>query len=273
MANILFSNKEGNVDASRKAIFAGRERHSCSRWQNLGYPQRSIRTGQYLYVWNFYPERWPAGAPEKFDENGKLVTAFHDVDQADRHGQVANAILVDQRNDPAIKPFFELGFGKRPQEELFDVIKDPGCTTNLANKSHFKSVKAELNAQLFDYLKETEDPRIVGPNPDIFESYKRYAGMRSYPEPDWVKDADPDLIKHLLTTLNEDNEPIVLPDEFGDWGLRMGRWELVKVAGGEWKLYNIETDPEKRKDLSVQKYRVVDNLIKLYNYSATEQTQ
>jgi N-sulfoglucosamine sulfohydrolase len=267
MASLLFSDKAGKVDTTRKAIYAGRERHSYSRWQNLGYPQRTIRTDKYLYVWNFYPERWPAGAPERFDENGELVTAFTDVDHASGHKKVANAILVDERNDPKIKPFFELAFEKRQQEELFDITKDPGCTTNLAYNSQYKSVKEELNTQLFDYLRKTEDPRIVGPNPDIFESYRRYAGMRNFPEPDWVKNTDPKELDHLLKTLEENNEPIVLPEEIGDWGLKMGRWELVKAGGNKWELYNIEKDPDKTKDLSIQKYRVVDNLIKLYDYS------
>jgi N-sulfoglucosamine sulfohydrolase len=267
MASLLFSDKAGKVDTTRKAIYAGRERHSYSRWQNLGYPQRTIRTDKYLYVWNFYPERWPAGAPERFDENGELVTAFTDVDHASGHKKVANAILVDERNDPKIKPFFELAFEKRQQEELFDITKDPGCTTNLAYNSQYKSVKEELNTQLFDYLRKTEDPRIVGPNPDIFESYRRYAGMRNFPEPDWVKNTDPKKLDHLLKTLEENNEPIVLPEEIGDWGLKMGRWELVKAGGNKWELYNIEKDPDKTKDLSIQKYRVVDNLIKLYDYS------
>ncbi|NQU52693.1 MAG: sulfatase-like hydrolase/transferase [Bacteroidetes bacterium] len=273
MANILFSDKEGKIDNTRKAVYAGRERHSYSRWQNLGYPQRTIRTDKYLYVWNFYPERWPAGAPERFDGNGELVTAFTDVDQASGHKKVANAILVDERNDPVIKPFFELAFERRQQEELFDITKDPGCTTNLAYNSQYESVKEELNTQLFDYLRKTEDPRIVGSNPDIFESYRRYAGTRNFPEPDWVKDMDAEKIEHLLKTLEEDNEPIVLPKEIGDWGLKMGRWELVKAGEKKWKLYNIEKDPDKTKDLSTQKYRVVDNLIKLYDYSMVSKSK
>jgi len=51
---------------------------------------------------------------------------------------------------------------------------------------------------------------------------KRYSRMRSYPEPDWVEDADSRKIEHLLNTLNENNEPIVTPDAIGDWGLKMG---------------------------------------------------
>jgi len=269
MSEIWFSDEEGFVDETRKAVYAGRERHSSSRWQNLGYPQRTIRTDQYLYTWNFYPERWPAGAPEKFDENGQLVTAFHDVDQASGHLKLANAILVDERDDPAIKPFFETGYLKRPQEELFDIKNDPGCLTNLADDPRYETVRGNLKTDLFSHLEKTQDPRIVGSNPDIFESYKRYSRMRSYPEPDWVKDTDPKKIRHLLSTLNENNEPIVPPDAIGDWGLRMGRWELVKAGKKDWRLFNIENDPEKTKDLSTQKYRVVDNLVKLYDYSMT----
>lgn len=55
--NIMKSDNEGFVDASRDAIYSSKERHSSSRWNNLGYPQRAIRTPQYLYIRNFKPER------------------------------------------------------------------------------------------------------------------------------------------------------------------------------------------------------------------------
>jgi uncharacterized sulfatase len=251
-------------------IFAGRERHSYARWKNLGYPQRTIRTDKYLYTWNFYPERWPGGDPEMFDKDSTLVTAFTDIDEASSHKKITSVILADERDNPLIKPFFKRGFEKRPQEELFDIVKDPGCMTNLANNARYKSVKEELHTQLFDYLRKTEDPRIVGTNPDIFESYRRYAGTRNFPEPDWVKNTDPQKVDHLLKTLEEDNEPIVLPKEIGDWGLKMGRWELVKVSDGKWKLYNIQTDPEKTKDLSIQNYRLVYDLVILYDYCSSK---
>jgi uncharacterized sulfatase len=109
MTGILLPDAGAKAEPLRDAVYAGRERHSSARWQNLGYPQRTVRTDQYLYTWNFYPERWLAGSPEKFDENGELVTAFHDVDQASSHSKVANAILVDEREDPSITPFFDLG--------------------------------------------------------------------------------------------------------------------------------------------------------------------
>jgi len=43
----------------------------------------------------------------------------------------------------------------------------------------------------------------------------------------------------------------------------------VKAGKKDWQLFNIENDPGKTKDLSTQKYRVVDNLVKLYDYSMT----
>ncbi len=62
------------------------------------------------------------------------------------------------------------------------------------------------------------------------------------------------------------------PEAIGDWGLRMGRWKLVKAGRKNWKLFNIEEDPGKTKDLSTQKYKVVDNLVKLHEYSMTTET-
>lgn len=271
MTGILLPDSGAQAESFRDAVYAGRERHSSARWQNLGYPQRTIRTERFLYVWNFHPERWPAGAPEKFGKNGELLTAFHDVDQAGSHSKIANAILVDEREKPSIRPFFDLGYGKRPQEELFDILADPGCTKNLAYDPAFSSIRSRLETMLFDRLEATGDPRVTGPNPDIFESYRRYSPIRSFPEPDWVETADPGKIEHLLNTLAEDNEPIVLPDAIGDWGLRMGRWELVKAGKKNWKLFNIDQDPEKNRDLSTRNYQVVGKLVKLYDYSIREQ--
>src|SRR5690606_8676339 len=47
---ILKSKNQGVVDPSTKYVFAGRERHSSSRYLNWGYPQRMIRSRDYLLV-------------------------------------------------------------------------------------------------------------------------------------------------------------------------------------------------------------------------------
>ena len=61
LMNVLTSSSSGLIDPTRDATFSGRERHSSSRFNTLGYPQRVIRTSEFLYIRNFKPERWPAG--------------------------------------------------------------------------------------------------------------------------------------------------------------------------------------------------------------------
>ena len=75
--------RENQEGAFRAVAYAARERHSSSRWDNRTYPQRSLRTEKYLYIRNFKPERWPAGAPQKLESDGTLGEmhdAYHDID-------------------------------------------------------------------------------------------------------------------------------------------------------------------------------------------------
>ena len=119
IVNILKSPKSGIVDPSRKAIFGGRERHSSSRWNNLAYPQRAVRTHDFLYIKNFKPERWPAGDPLRYDEQGNLVPGYHDIDD------FMESYVYINREDAESKKYFELAVAKRPMEELFDIKSDP----------------------------------------------------------------------------------------------------------------------------------------------------
>ncbi len=60
---------------------------------------------------------------------------------------------------------YELNFGKRPEEELYDVHSDPGQMNNLANDHAHSKIKEDLSAKLVEYLIETGDPRIEGNDP------------------------------------------------------------------------------------------------------------
>ncbi len=73
IAHILKSTESGHVDRTRKQVYVGRERHSSSRWNNLGYPQRTIRSAGYLLIWNMKPERWPAGDPQAINPHCSYV--------------------------------------------------------------------------------------------------------------------------------------------------------------------------------------------------------
>jgi hypothetical protein len=73
----------------------------------------------------------------------------------------AKAWLVGKRNDPQWKPLFELAYGKRPREELYDLKADPHQVKNVAADEKYAQVGAELEKRLMDELRRTGDPRLV----------------------------------------------------------------------------------------------------------------
>ena len=183
---LLTSKKSGVIEPGRKAVFSGRERHSSSRFNSLGYPQRCVRTRDHLYIRNFRPERWPAGTPRKFGRGGKELGrehgGYHDIDACP-----TLSFLIANREKPQIGKFLSLATDKRPAEELYDIHDDPGCLHNLAGDPERQDVRATLAAKLTDYLKKTGDPRVVAKDSgDVFETYPRYSALRWFPTPDWA---------------------------------------------------------------------------------------
>lgn len=176
--------------------FSGRERHSSSRFNSLGYPQRCIRSAQYLYIRNFHPERWPAGPGQKFDrvtysKDGKVVDAkmgsehggYHDIDACP-----TLSFLIDNRDDPELGKYLQWSVAKRSAEELFDIRKDPACLHNLATKDEYGGVIRSLGGRLDKYLIDTRDPRsFLREDGNVFETYPRYSALRWFPEPEWFK--------------------------------------------------------------------------------------
>jgi uncharacterized sulfatase len=189
LLNILSSTKQGLVDPTRTVAWSARERHSSSRYNNWTYPQRALRTPQFLYIRNFQPDRWPAGDPRLLKADGSLGPmhgAYCDIDSSP-----TLKFLVDKCDDPVIGRYLQLAVAKRPAEELFEITKDPGCLKNLAADSSFAKVKQELSRELLDYLKQTSDPRVLG-NGDIWEAYPRYSPIRKFPPPDKVNSSQHD---------------------------------------------------------------------------------
>ena len=110
--------------------------------------------------------------------------------------------MMAHRDDPEVQPLFELGFMKRPSEELYDVQRDPGQINNLADDPAHAGVKEELALKLSEYLRETGDPRVEGKDPwkeyiyhqangygstynrSLPEHERRRAGLRPSDHPD-----------------------------------------------------------------------------------------
>jgi N-sulfoglucosamine sulfohydrolase len=149
-------------------VLIGKERHDIGRPHDWGYPVRGIVKDGKLYLHNFEIDRWPAGNPE---------TGYLNCDAS----PTKTAILEARRNGTDTK-YWQWSFGKRPQEELFDIAEDPLCMTNLAaSPAHAKTMES-LRRQLFDELKAQQDPRMFGQG-EVFDKYE-YAnpGTRNFYE-------------------------------------------------------------------------------------------
>ena len=175
---LLRSDAAGLIDSTRTA-FGHRERHSSSRHANAGYPQRAVRTRRHLYIDNLRPGRWPAGDPRKIEggELGPMHGGYHDIDACP-----TLSLLTENAGDPTLGHFLELAVGKRPAVELYDVIEDPACLTNLAGCASVAAVQADLETALLRERQGTGDPSLS--DPDAFEPYPRYSPIRTFPPPE-----------------------------------------------------------------------------------------
>jgi len=173
-------NGEGGELASDRAIFAGRERQSASRYQNLSYPQRMMRRGDYLVIWNAKPDREPAGQGQEIVDGvlGEPHSAYYDIGPS-----MIKRELLAKRDDPYFKPFFNLAVDKRPEWQFFNVEEDPECLADLAENPAYAALFAAYRQQLSNTLAETGDPRALGYG-YVWEDYPRIKGsMRYFPNP------------------------------------------------------------------------------------------
>ena len=168
LLDVLESPASGQVDPDRTHVVTGRERHVArAREGNLPYPQRAIRTRDFLYIRNFAPDRWPMGDPKGLDDPAAEPPSYEElawdtfVAYGDMDASPTKAWMVRHRGEENVRTLFEMGFGKRPTEELFDLRKDPHYLCNLADDPAHDKVRHELSAQLLGVLQENADPRVT----------------------------------------------------------------------------------------------------------------
>lgn len=103
------------------------------------FPQRAIHDGRYHYIFNFNSN----------EHLSKLVV-----------------------EDPAVYFFLKLGADKhknQPEEELYDVAKDPFELTNLAKSPALAAKKLELKKALFEWMRGQNDFLTEDSIPPIFK--------------------------------------------------------------------------------------------------------
>jgi N-sulfoglucosamine sulfohydrolase len=162
---VLASTKSGLVDPARTWVITGRERHvEDAREGYVGYPQRSLRTKDFLYIINFKPDRWPMGDPKNLNQ-GKDPSLTELIENtritlSDMDSSPTKAWLITHREDTEGRAFYDYAFAKRPEEELYATTADPHQVKNLAADPKFADVRAKMRKQLLDELKRVEDPRV-----------------------------------------------------------------------------------------------------------------
>ncbi|MCA9059632.1 MAG: sulfatase [Planctomycetaceae bacterium] len=147
----------GERTPHRSFVVFGKERHDIGRPHDQGYPMRGIVTDGWLYLKNYEPSRWPAGNPE---------TGYLNCDGSPTKTIILNA----RRNTPDTAGFWNMSFGKRPEEELYYVKDDPYCMRNHAANPEFADIRQRLQQQLTETLTAEQDPRTLGQS-DYFEKF------------------------------------------------------------------------------------------------------
>lgn len=187
LTDIFKSDRSGRCVPDRDHVLIGKERHDVGRPGDAGYPIRGIVRDGYLYLRNFEPSRWPAGNPE---------TGYLNCD-----GSPTKTECLRARSSPQTQHYWAWSFGKRPDEEFYNIRKDPECIHNLADDSSHQAAKEALRDQLFRELRAQEDPRILG-NGSVFDDipyadartqhfYERYrAGKLNAQAAGWVNPSD-----------------------------------------------------------------------------------
>ncbi len=166
---LLKSTKQGIIDEKRDHVVTAFERHTLCRPDNATYPMRALRTRDYLYIRNFEPDRWPTGGPDFIS----IIKQPHgDVD-----GSPTKSFFLDPKNQAAYPDLYDLNFGKRPAEELYDVRNDPDNVRNLAGQEGMRAILARHRDRLDNILRGEGDPRAEGLDP--WQAYEWYGATSS----------------------------------------------------------------------------------------------
>lgn len=156
LTDILYADDPAADLPDRDRVLIGKERHDVGRPNDAGYPIRGVVTEEFLYLQNFEPDRWPAGNPE---------TGYLNTD-----GGATKTVILNQRRNGDTK-FWQLNFGKRPAEELYQIGRDPACVMNLANSPEYQGLKEQLRTRMLTDLEAQGDPRVLG-NGAVFDTYE-----------------------------------------------------------------------------------------------------
>lgn len=94
---------------------------------------------------------------------------------------------------------YELCFGKRQPDELYDLRRDPQAVNNLAGDLALREKMEDLRYRMMQMLSDEQDPRALG-EAAIFDTYK-YVGARNKGYETWLKAQEEKLAAELKEKL------------------------------------------------------------------------
>jgi N-sulfoglucosamine sulfohydrolase len=154
----------GDETSLRGWALIGREVHvGSAREEFLPYPVRALRTQDFLYVRNFKADRWPMGDPKAAAgdamPDAKVLAntraAFADIDASP-----TRTWLIRNRFQEGLGTVLREAWEKRPEEELYDLRKDPHQIDNVAADPSHAATLGKLRGQLMAELEAKQDPRL-----------------------------------------------------------------------------------------------------------------
>ncbi len=120
-------------------------------WHDFDDYTRAVRTKQFKYIRNFYPE-------------------LPNTPPADALRSPTFAVMREMRDDGTLEPQQRVIFNiPRPEEELYDVVNDPYELNNLATNSDYQDELSELQKMMEEMRNMTQDSLPPVRTPDEFD--------------------------------------------------------------------------------------------------------
>jgi arylsulfatase A-like enzyme len=165
LMSLLQSKDSGQIDPSRRFVLTGMERHVYS------YPARALRTKDFLYIRNIGTAKWPTGEVTghnpRYDFAAQPWPTEPGAFSFNIDPSPSKQFLRLHRDEPATRPSADLAFIRHPQEELYDLGKDPDQLHNVAGDVDYANAKKSLRSKLDAELVKSGDPRVAKARPNV----------------------------------------------------------------------------------------------------------
>ena len=151
----------GETDVVHGAVYGTHSTLGLKIKDVAPYGIRSVRTSRYRYIRNLHPQNLPRSLiTEPRPLRGSLTYLFtYGVWVPPGLPRYWESWLREARHDARAAEVVDR-YLRRPAEELYDLERDPGETTNLAADAKFRPVADQMNLLLVCWMRQQGDPEL-----------------------------------------------------------------------------------------------------------------